>query len=142
MPFFSGNGLARSRLFDEKVLHRVLVLLEAGAPSFGIEGVTGFDLHGFLRTGMTRSWYSSRCPVGVTVKRSAYLREDVARERQAGWLGQGRGPELVRNAADLHGVRHAVVAGTDLQALLQFTRVQQFSSIQIAVLASSAIWRG
>ena len=73
---------------------------------------------------MAKSWYSSRCPVGVTAKRSAYLREDVARERQAGWLGQGRGPEPVRDAADLHSVRHAVVAGTDLQALLLFARVQ------------------
>ena len=72
---------------------------------------------------MARSWYSSRCPVGVTAKRSAYLREDVARERQAGWLGQGRGPEPVRDAADLHSVGHAVVAGTGLQALLQFVGV-------------------
>ena len=50
-PFFSGNGLARDRSFDEEVLHRVLVPLEAGAPSFGIEGVTGFDPHGFLEDG-------------------------------------------------------------------------------------------
>ena len=51
IPFFSGKGRARGRLFDEEVLHRVLLPLEAGAPSFGIEGVTGFDPHGFLEDG-------------------------------------------------------------------------------------------
>jgi hypothetical protein len=50
-PFFSGKGLARGRLFDEEVFYRALVPLEAGAPPFGIEGVTGFDPHGFLEDG-------------------------------------------------------------------------------------------